>query len=45
MEELLNSVEDYNKELAKWHISEGTMDLKYSSGQTDNTSLRIGHYR
>ncbi len=44
-ESLLEQVADYNKELAKWHLSEGIMDLKYASGQTALTSLRIGHYK
>lgn len=42
---LKNNVKEYNIHLAEWHISEGTMDLKYSSGQTDNMSLRIGHIK
>lgn len=45
LEELYNSVKEYNKQLAQWHISEGILDLKYSSGQTENTSLRIGHIK
>ena len=35
----------YNKELAEYYISEGNMDFKYASGQTDCTSLRIGRNR
>ena len=45
MEELYNDVKEYNKALADWHISEGTMDLEYASGRTENTSLRIGRMR
>lgn len=45
LHELSKLVKDYNKELANWHISEGTMDLMYSSGQTDNMSLRIGRLK
>jgi transcriptional regulator of heat shock response len=40
--ELLEQVEDYNKDLATWYVSEGSMDLRYSSGTTELTSLRIG---
>lgn len=45
LSELYDSVKDYNKQLANWHISEGTLDLKYSSGQTENMSMRIGHIK
>lgn len=43
LEVLYNSVKEYNQQLAEWHISEGIMDLKYSSGQTENMSLRTSH--
>lgn len=45
LSELYDSVKEYNKQLANWHISEGIMDLKYSSGQTENMSMRIGHIK
>ena len=45
IEELLPLVQEYNKQLAGWYISEGIMDLIYASGQTDNTSFRIGRYK
>lgn len=45
IEELYPLVKDYNKELAEYYISEGNMDFKYASGQTDCTSLRIGRNR
>lgn len=43
--QLLPLVQEYNKELANWYVSEGTMDLLYACGKTDNTSLRIGRYK
>lgn len=45
LKELRELVKEYNKALSDWYISEGTMDLKYASGQTENTSLRIGHLK
>ena len=45
LNELYELVKDYNKQLANWHISEGTMDLKYSSGQTESMSMRVGHLK
>ena len=43
--ELLPLVQEYNKQLASWYVSEGSMDLLYACGKTDNTSLRIGRYK
>lgn len=40
-----NNVADFNKDLAMWYISESTVDLDYASGQSENTSMRIGHLR
>ena len=45
LNELLTFVKEYNKDLARWHISEGIMDLKYASLQTNNTSMRISHIK
>ena len=45
LEKLLENVQKYNIDIAKWYISEGVMDLQYASGQTNNTSLRIGHIK
>ena len=43
--QLLPLVQEYNNQLANWYVSEGTMDLLYACGKTDNTSLRIGRYK
>ena len=45
LNKLRKQVADYNISLADWYISESTMDLKYSSCQTDNMSLRIGRLK
>jgi hypothetical protein len=42
LKELYMKVKDYNRPLAQWYLSEGTMDLDYASGKTKNTSLRLG---
>ena len=45
IEELLPLVQEYNRELAGWYVSEGITDLIYASGQTNNKSFRIGRYK
>lgn len=43
--ELDKNVLEFNKDLSKWYLSEAGMDLTYACGNTENTSLRIGHMR
>lgn len=45
LKNLLNEVEDFNKNLAMWYISEASVDLDYASNQTENMSTRISHIR
>lgn len=45
LEQLDKNVLEFNKELSSWYLSECIMDLNYSCGNTNNTSLRIGHCR
>ena len=42
MHELLNKVLDFNKTLATYYYSEGTLDFSYAAGITDFMSLRTG---
>lgn len=42
MSELLNKVLDFNKKLATYYYSEGTLDFSYAAGLTDLMSLRTG---
>jgi len=42
---LYNDVEDFNKNLAMWYISEATVDLDYASNQTDSMSSRISRMK
>lgn len=42
MDELLNKVLDFNKTLAAYYYSEGTLDFFYAAGLTDFMSLRTG---
>lgn len=47
--ELLNSyyeqVRDFNKTIANYYVSEGSIDFQYASGITENMSLRIGRLK
>lgn len=45
MDELLNKVLEFNKKLATYYYSEGTLDFSYASGLTDLMSLRTGRNR
>lgn len=45
LEDNLSKVRFFNSERAKIIVSEGIMDFLYASGQTENTSLRIGRNR
>lgn len=47
--ELLNTyyaqVRDFNKQIAIYYVSEGSIDFQYASGITENMSLRIGRIK
>ena len=45
LKQLLDRVNDENKEEATKLVSEGILDLKYASGQSELYSLRTGDYR
>lgn len=45
LEDNLDKVRSFNVERVKMVVSEGIMDLLYASGQTEDTSLRIGRNR
>ncbi len=38
----LSQVQDFNKQVAEYFVSEGIVDLQFASGITSNMSLRIG---
>lgn len=38
-------VRDFNKNIANYYISEGSIDFQYASGITENMSLRIGRIK
>ncbi len=42
MDELLNKVLEFNKNLATYYYSEGTLDFSYAARLTDSMSLRTG---
>ena len=42
MDELLNKVLKFNKKIATYYYSEGTLDFSYAAGLTDLMSLRVG---
>lgn len=47
--EMLNTyydqVRDFNKTIATYYVSEGTIDFQYACGITENMSLRIGRIK
>ena len=47
--EMLNTyyeqVRDFNKRMATYYVSEGSIDFQYASGITENMSLRIGRIK
>ena len=47
--EMLNTyyeqVRDFNKKIATYYVSEGSIDFQYASGITENMSLRIGRIK
>ena len=45
LKELYNSVQDFNKQLAMWYISEANVDFDYASNQTVYMSTRISHLK
>ncbi len=40
----LPQVQDFNKQIADYFVSEGIMDLEFACGRTNYMSLRIGRY-
>lgn len=40
-----DQVRNFNKQLATYYVSEGSMDFMYASGITENMSLRIGRMK
>lgn len=45
MNELLNKVLEFNKKLATYYYSEGSLDFSYAAGLTNLMSLRTGRSR
>lgn len=45
LENLRPNVRDFNKTLADYYISEGTIDFEYACGKTNNYSLRVGRIK
>ena len=38
-------VREFNKQIANYYVSEGSIDFQYASGITENMSLRIGRMK
>lgn len=45
MEGLVSKVRDFNTNLARQYLSEGSIDFQYAVGKTEYTSLRIGRIK